>query len=126
MNQVDLSCLYSTVKNTSGQAKIFGFLPPHGRRLLPDEEFTIFGDIRSAITSGERGGRAESRRDVLAFEAAINRGDIVILNTPSPILQNAVTGAVEMIVINSSNALALAEPCWATDAGYFSQSERDL
>jgi hypothetical protein len=109
---MDLTCLYSTVKNISGKAKIFGFLPPHGRRLLDDEEFTVFGDVRQAVASGQRGGRAESRRDILAFEAAINRGDLTILHTCAPILQNPNSGDPKMVVINDSNVLALADPCW--------------
>ena len=106
------SALYSTVQNISGAPKTFGFLPPHGRQLLADEEFTVFGDIRQAI-GGERGGRAESRRDIMAFEAALERGDIKILGTPSPILLDEVTGN-SYLVESRSGALSAQAPDWST------------
>lgn len=108
---LDTSCLYSTVKNVSGRAMTFGFLPPHGRKLANNEEFTVFGDIRQALVAGQRGGRAESRRDIMAFEAAIARGDIVIVQTPNPVLQDQNTGASKMLQLDSGT-LSAADPCW--------------
>jgi hypothetical protein len=57
----DTSCLYSTIKNTSGGIKNFGFLPPHGRTLANNEEFTIFGDVRQAL-GGNRGNERSVQR----------------------------------------------------------------
>ena len=57
---VDVTCMYSTVKNISGVSKNFPFLPPHGRTLAADEEVTVFGSILEAITrSNDRFGRTE-------------------------------------------------------------------
>jgi hypothetical protein len=105
------SALYSTVKNTSGTSKIFGFLPPHGRRLADNEEFTVYGDIRQAIANSQRGGRAESRRDIMAFEAAMQRGDIEVVHTPAPILQDEDTGDVAMLELEGG-VLHTTAPCW--------------
>ena len=41
----DTSCLYSTVKNISGGTKKFGFLPPHGKELDNNIEFTTMGTV---------------------------------------------------------------------------------
>ena len=106
----DTTCLYSSVKNTSGGRKKFGFLPPHGRELIANEVFTVFGDIRQAIIRNER---VTDQRQIRAFEAAIARGDIVILQTPSPILE-APNGHNYALTVANGGALSSAEPCWRT------------
>lgn len=107
---VDTACLFSTIKNTSGVRKKFGFLPPHGRELAADEEFTVFGNVLEAVANAN-GDRATSRRHMIAFEAAIERGDIEILSTPAPILQDQTTGASKMLRLNSGT-LGTLDPCW--------------
>jgi hypothetical protein len=112
MPTMDTTCLYSTVKNASGVRKKFGFLPPHGRELAADEEFTIFGDARQAMFGGNRGSeRSVARRDIMAFEAAIARGDLIIVQTPSPILQDITTSESQMIQLDSGT-LSAVDPCW--------------
>lgn len=111
---VDVSCIFSTVKNTSGGTKKFGFLPPHGRELTANEEFTVFGSILEAVANAN-GDRVTSRRHMVAFEAAIERGDIEIMNTPAPILQDQTTSAVKMLRLNSG-ALGTIDPCWTRTA----------
>ena len=105
----DLSCLYSTVKNISGQAKTFGFLPPHGKRLASGEEMTVFGDIKQAIIRFER---TEARRNILAFEAALSRGDIDIINTPNPILEDVGNREVPKMLRLNGGTLGTVDPCW--------------
>lgn len=105
---VDLSCLYSTVKNISGGAKTFGFLPPHGRLLAANEEFTVFGDIKQAIIRFER---TEARRNIIAFENALKRGDLTIISTPNPILEDKSTGASKMAQLRGG-VLGWVDPCW--------------
>ncbi len=109
----DTSCLYSTIKNTSGGRMKFGFLPPHGRELANNEEFTIFGDVREAIISGDR---LASRRSILAFEAAIERGDLQIMQTPSIILRDTVTHNPKMFKL-TSGTLTQVDPCWFNSVG---------
>jgi hypothetical protein len=105
----DMQCLYSTVKNTSGGRKKFGFLPPHGRELDAGEEFTVFGDIKESLVRFERG---EARRSILAFERALQRGDLEIIQTPSPVLEDTNhPGSVRTLKL-TNGVLGVADPCW--------------
>lgn len=118
MSLYNQSCLYSVVQNTSGGKLKFGFLPPHGVELASNEEYTVFGNILEALTQCNR---ATSRRNQVAFTAAINRGDLKILSTPSPILEDTVTGSPKTLQI-ASGSLSVIDPCWlasdsASDAG---------
>lgn len=106
---LNTTCLYSTVKNTSGQRKTFGFLPPHGRALAVNEEFTVFGDIKQAVIGFER---VTSRRNIQALENAVKRGDLVIMSTPAPILE--ADGTVKMLKLTDGGSLILDDPCWAS------------
>ena len=105
---MDTSCLYSTVKNVSGRRMTFGFLPPHGVTLDSDEEFTVFGDVRQAIVGGER---VTSRRLITAFEAAIERGDLEIISTPSPILLDVNSNDPKILHLDNGS-LTFRDPCW--------------
>lgn len=106
---LDLSCLYSTVKNTSGYQRTFGFLPPHGRKLAVGEEFTVFGDIREALVRFER---TSARQNMLAFEGSLRRGSLTIISTPSPIIEDdADPGASYMLYIHNGS-LGVKDPCW--------------
>tara|TARA_R110002020_G_scaffold16515_8_gene58278 strand:- start:5534 stop:5866 length:333 start_codon:yes stop_codon:yes gene_type:complete len=110
---MDLTCLYSTVKNISGGTLKFGFLPPHGRSLADDGEFTVFGNILDAVANGF--DRATSRRSVLAFENAIDDGKLEIVNTPAPILKDATLADGFMIVLDNGT-LGVDDPCWESTA----------
>lgn len=107
----DTHCLFSTVRNVSGGRMIFGFLPPHGRELAADEEFTVFGNIEDAVAQ-YNGDRVTSRRHIQAFVDAVSRGDLIVTHTPAPIFQDATTGVVKMARTNSGT-LGVADPCWA-------------
>lgn len=106
---LDTSCLYSTLKNVSGRRLIAGYLPPHGRTLEINATFSVLGDLTSAIA---RGDRLEGMRRLQAFQAAIGRGDIQVLSTPSPILVDQTTHNSKMLQLNNG-ALAEVNPCWA-------------
>ena len=111
MATMDTTCLYSTVKNISGGEMIFGFLPPHGVTLASNEEFTVFGDIRQQLGGNRGSDSASAKRDRDAFEAAIADGNLEILQTPSPILKDTVTGAPKMFKL-TSGTLSEVDPCW--------------
>ena len=108
---VPTDCLYSTVKNVSGVTKIFGFLPPHGRELANNEEFTVFGDIRNALGGNQGGERSVQKRAHDAFDAAVANGDLVIINSPSVLLQDTVTDLTKMLV-RANGTLSSVDPCW--------------
>lgn len=105
-----LDCLFSTIKNTSGKAMRFGFLPPHGQKLAIGAEFTVFGDVSESVI---RGDRVTSKRNIDAFEAAIGRGDLQILKTPNPVLQDLQTGHTKMVVFKNGN-IGLSDPCFTS------------
>lgn len=107
----DAECLYGTLKNISGTRQVLSFLPPHGVELDADEEFTTFGDPAVAIQNGVN--RVASKRNIEAYERAIQNGVIAVIRTPSPILESA-GGTVKMLTINDAGVLATADPCWET------------
>ena len=109
----DLDCLYSTVKNISGGALKFGFLPPHGQELANDTEVTVFGNILDAVANGF--DRNTSRRSVLALEKAIDEQKLEITGTPRPILRESASSQAYMITL-ASGVLAVDEPCWESTA----------
>lgn len=111
MATMDTSCLYSTVKNISGGTKKFGFLPPHGRELENNEEFTVFGDVRQQLGGNRGSERSVARRDNAAFEQAVNDGDLQILSTPTPILQDVTTEEPQMLELDNGT-LSTVDPCW--------------
>jgi hypothetical protein len=113
---MDTSCLYSSVKNVSGTTKTFGFLPPHGRTLANNEEFTVFGDVRQNLGGNQGGERSVQRRANAAFEAAVESGDLEILNTPSLILQDSDSGLPKMLQL-TDGTLSAVDPCWHESVG---------
>jgi hypothetical protein len=104
----DMSCLYSTVRNNSGQARTYGFLPPHGRKLAVDEEFTLFGHVTEAMIAFER---VTSKRSIDALQRSLDSGDLLIISTPNPIMQDVTTAEVKMIQLDGGS-LTLVDPCW--------------
>src|SRR5262245_1071478 len=106
----DTHCLFSCIKNTSGGRKKFSFLPPHGRELAANEEYVVFGNIADAIAQ-MGGDRVSSRRYINAFLAAINRGDLQIMEQPQVILRDDTTAAPKMLRLNSGT-LGVVDPCW--------------
>jgi len=107
---IDKSCLYSTIKNTSGSSMRFGFLPPHGRQLDANEEFSVFGNVLESLV---RHHRTTSRRQHESFAAAVERGDLEIQNTPAPIMTDTTTGAVKMLQVNNGTVEDV-DPCWTS------------
>ena len=105
----DHSCLVSTVKNTSGVDKFFGFLPPHGKRLAADEEINIFGDVKEAVNRGDRFGN----RSMKSLQDSLDRGDLEIVNTPMPIAYDETLANSKVVGIDNG-ALSLTDPCWET------------
>lgn len=116
MTVYDTGCLYSTVKNTSGKTRTFGFIPPHGRVLDADEEYSIFGDIRNALGGNRGSEHSVHRRDMAAFEAALAAGDMQILATPAQVLIDSDTGDSKIIGLDAGT-LSDIDPCWYNSIG---------
>lgn len=114
------SCLYSILINSSGKTLKFGFLPPHGVQLAPDEEYPVFGDIRDVVGRSDRAGY----RNQQALARALDRQDIVILQTPNPILMNLTTHLPRMLQLSGAgNTLSTVSPCWDVSG---SESDDDI
>jgi hypothetical protein len=119
MAGLSTACLYSVVKNTSGQSKTFGFLPPHGRQLDINEEFTVFGDVRQAMIRFER---TEGRRNIESFEAALRRGDLEIISTPAVILEDDSNPGSTKALRLSNGTLGITDVCWNTSVSLDTES----
>ena len=105
---MDTTCLFSVVRNISGGTKNFPWLPPHGRELTDNEEYSIFGSVLEAVSrSNDRFG-ARFNDDL---EGALERGDIEIVTLPKPILLDEGTLATKMITLQAGS-LVLEDPCW--------------
>ena len=64
------------VENTSGAARYFGFLPPHGRSMAAAETLILDGDLRSVLASGrDRYSRAS---ELAALDEACAAEDIAL------------------------------------------------
>ncbi len=110
MSQIT-TCLFSSVKNISGGTLKFGFLPPHGRELEDDEEFTFIGDVVEAVIRGER---VTSQRNLDALKRALANEQLVIVKTPNPILYDDVTELSKMLDIQNGT-LGVDDPCWDSE-----------
>lgn len=104
----DLSCLYTTIKNTSGGAlPVVGFLPPHGGSMDADEEVTVLGNLTEAVMRGDRFGN----RHLNALLAALEDGTITIKSTPTPVLYDSENDFSKILVLHDGT-LHLLDPCW--------------
>jgi hypothetical protein len=66
----------TTVENTSGAERFFGYLPPHGKKLAAGASETLDGDLRSALAAGRnRYGRPT---ELAALEADCEAGDVCL------------------------------------------------
>jgi hypothetical protein len=109
----DMSCLVSTLRNTSGGTRKFGFIPPHGIELANAEEVSVVGNILEAVGRGDRGSGNRHRQ---AFLDALEADDIELVSTPSPVLEG--TGGVpHVLMLNGANAVVVEDPCWESTAG---------
>ena len=66
----------TTVQNTSGARRFFGYLPPHGRALSNGASVTLDGDLRTALAAGRnRYGRPT---ELAALEADCAAGYVCL------------------------------------------------
>jgi hypothetical protein len=104
---VDISCLYSTVKNTSGAEAHFPFLGSNGVNLAEDGEYSQWGDIRERVANIFGGfGRQEE-----SLEGCLVDGSLTIVKTPPPILYDETLDQSVMLVVDD-DTLAAAPVCW--------------
>ena len=104
--------LYTTVKNVSGAARVFGFLGAHGKRLANNETYSVpgdlvtkLGDLVSTVGKGGRGGQRQFR----ALELALEDGDLVITKSPAVYLTDEDDGNIAQLNLDT-NALGTKSP----------------
>lgn len=119
MPVMDMRCLYSTVRNISGRTANFQFLPPHGRKLGAEEEYSVMGDLVSSVIRMER---VTSQRDMASLQSALNDGLLDIVKTPNPILEDEVLNDSKMLVLKNGN-LAVTDPCWTSESDSTDEDE---
>ena len=100
----DSTCLETKVRNMSGKTAVFGFLPPHGKRLEAGDEYTFFGSMTGLLQA------ITSKRKREAFIAAVKSGDIVVVSTPSPLFYDETLDVTKTIKVNN-NSISTADPC---------------
>lgn len=109
--QMNTACLYSAVKNISGKKKPFSFLPPHGRELDVDEEVLFLGDIRENLGGNGGSEPAVRRRGQVAFAKAIENQQLLLLRTPSPVIQDSSTEDPKILAV-SGGTLSAVDACY--------------
>lgn len=97
--------LYTTVENTSGADKVFGFLGTHGKRLEANETYTVPGDLVSKL------GALRSQRKFKALETALQAGDLKIVSSPAVYLYDATNDATRELSLDDS-VLGTVDPQW--------------
>ena len=97
--------LYTTVKNTSGVSRVFGFLGAHGKRLAADATYTVPGDLVAKLGNGGRG----AQRQFKALEKALETNKLDIVSSPAVYLQDATDGSIDQLRLNN-NALGTVTP----------------
>jgi hypothetical protein len=99
----NIDCVNTTVRNMSGKAAVFGFLPPHGKKLEAGEEYTFFGSIESLLS------KVTSGRKRAGFTAAVQSGDLVVVSGPTPILYDATLDVSKTIKLDN-NSFSTTDP----------------
>jgi hypothetical protein len=105
-----ITCLYTTVVNSSGAERIFGFLPPRGRKLAADAEFAEIGSVVDWMQG--RGGLSPlPEKQFKAFNRAIVDGDLYIKSTPAVALYDETATQTQILTLDDGS-FAAADPCW--------------
>jgi hypothetical protein len=99
----DTTDLYTTVKNTSGSACVFGFLGTHGKRLEDDETYTVPGDLVTKL------GSKRSQRQFQALEKALLSGALEIIKSPAVYLLDR-DGVGTQVLAKDDRVLGTQEP----------------
>ena len=101
--------LYTTVENTSGSARVFGFLGPRGMRLAAGEVVTLPGDLVASL--GALHQKSGNRRKFTALENSLSSGSLVIRSRPAPILYDAEDGSAQALQLDDSS-LGVVDPTY--------------
>lgn len=95
--------LYTTVKNTSGKTRTFGFLGAHGKTLASNGTYSVPGDLVAKL------GNQRSKRSFKALERALEQGWLVITKSPAVYLTDEDDGSIDQVNLND-NSLGTKSP----------------
>lgn len=73
----------TTLVNTSGVRRYFGYILPHGRELAADEVLTVNGDLRTVLASGAGRYNRGRELDSLNYDVAHNNIEYTVDTTDS-------------------------------------------
>lgn len=109
--QQNTDCLFTTVRNTAGVARVFGFLGQRGKRLLANEIFSFPGNLVTWLGGG--GGQAGqwSQRRFKALERALTRESLEIISTPGVHLYDPIND-ITRVLAQEGGVIGSVDPCW--------------
>lgn len=110
----DTTCLYTTLRNTSGGTLQCSFLPPHGSELAANTDATIWGWLLHRLDTG---GRLNLRKSA-ALEAALKLGSLTILQTPVGFFYDVTLSNAKTYKIDNGT-VGVADPCSGSYHGSF-------
>lgn len=104
-------CLRTTVKNTSGSARHFGFLGAghKGKTLAANETYTQPGDLAATL------GAMRDQRRFEALERCLESGALIIVKSPGVFLFDETAERTQVLALNGGD-LGKVDPCY-DDAG---------
>lgn len=98
--------LYTTVVNTSGAARHFGYLGAHGITLAADAQYSHPGNLLRQV--------ARKPRQLAALQADLAAGVLEIMNTPAVVLWDNTRDEAKVLTL-ADGALAAADSGWQGD-----------
>lgn len=107
---VNTDCLRTTVKNTSGSTRHFGFLGPghKGKTLAANETYTQPGDLAATL------GAMRDQRRFEALERCVKSGALDIVKSPGVFLFDETNDRTQVLALKGGD-LGKVDPCFYTD-----------
>jgi hypothetical protein len=95
-----LSSIKTTVVNTSGGRLYFDFLPPYGRTLNANEEYTFVGSLVESMR--RKGTNLPRDQLVKSMSHALESGLLSVKATPTPVFYDDTAGESVRLVVDDS------------------------
>jgi hypothetical protein len=111
-----INAFYTTVINSSGVERAFGFLGKHGMRLGAAEQVTQPGNLANGLASDMR-----TLRKFHALERSVARGDLTIINTPATYLLDSTQHKTQVMTL-TGGALGVSLPAAIGAGGSYTQT----
>lgn len=110
MSQVSNStCLYTKVRNCSGERRTFTYLGKHGKTLDDNETYLHPGNLITELAA------KTSKRDFDALCRSLDdHHSLEIISTPAVHLYDLTRGETQILALQGGD-LGMADPCWKSD-----------